>query len=80
MTTTTHIAIPEFSRLIGLPNSPAVADVRTDEDYYRSAIGTRRAETGPPRDRQVGSGIPRQEGDGGLPSRTEAGHETKGLT
>src|SRR5262245_39725104 len=33
MPATTLITVPQFSRLIGLPNSPAVIDVRIDDDY-----------------------------------------------
>jgi rhodanese-related sulfurtransferase len=33
MPATTLVTIPQFSRLIGLPNCPAVVDVRIDDDY-----------------------------------------------
>ena len=33
MPAATSITIAQFSRLIGLPNAPAVVDVRIDEDY-----------------------------------------------
>ena len=33
MPATTLITVPQFSRLIGLPSSPAVVDVRIDDDY-----------------------------------------------
>ena len=33
MLATTLITVPQFSRLVGLPNSPATVDVRIDDDY-----------------------------------------------
>ena len=33
MPSTTEITVPQLSRLIGLPTSPAIIDVRTDEDF-----------------------------------------------
>jgi rhodanese-related sulfurtransferase len=33
MPATTLITVPEFSRLIGLPNTPAFIDVRVEDDY-----------------------------------------------
>ena len=33
MPSTTEITIQQLSRLIGLPSSPAIVDVRIDEDY-----------------------------------------------
>ena len=33
MPATTLITTQQFSRLIGLPNTPAIVDVRIDEDY-----------------------------------------------
>jgi hypothetical protein len=33
MAATTLITVPQFLRLIGPPNSPAVVDVRIDDDY-----------------------------------------------
>lgn len=33
MTSTTEISVAQLSRLIGLPDTPALIDVRTDEDY-----------------------------------------------
>jgi rhodanese-related sulfurtransferase len=33
MPATTLITVPQFSRLIGLPDAPAVVDVRIDDDY-----------------------------------------------
>jgi rhodanese-related sulfurtransferase len=33
MPSTTEITTPQLARLIGLPNAPAIVDVRTDEDY-----------------------------------------------
>jgi len=33
MPSTTEITVPQLSRLIGLPGSPRLIDVRTDEDY-----------------------------------------------
>jgi rhodanese-related sulfurtransferase len=33
MPSTTEITVSQLSRLIGLPNSPAIVDVRTDEDF-----------------------------------------------
>ena len=33
MPAATIITVPQLSRLIGLPNAPAVIDVRTDDDY-----------------------------------------------
>jgi rhodanese-related sulfurtransferase len=33
MPATTLITVPQFSRLIGLPNAPAVVDVRIEDDY-----------------------------------------------
>jgi rhodanese-related sulfurtransferase len=33
MPATTLITVPQFSRQIGLPSSPAVVDVRIDDDY-----------------------------------------------
>jgi hypothetical protein len=33
MPATTLITTPQFSRLIGLPGTPAIVDVRIDDDY-----------------------------------------------
>jgi rhodanese-related sulfurtransferase len=33
MPATTLITVPQFARLVGLPNAPATIDVRTDDDY-----------------------------------------------
>ena len=33
MPATTLITTQQFSRLIGLPNTPAIVDVRIDDDY-----------------------------------------------
>jgi len=33
MPSTTEITVPQLSRLIGLPDSPAIVDIRSDEDF-----------------------------------------------
>src|SRR4029450_4223793 len=33
MSATTLITVPQFSRLVGLPSTPSVIDVRIDDDY-----------------------------------------------
>ena len=35
MPSTTEITVTQLSRLIGLPDAPAIVDVRIDEDYAR---------------------------------------------
>jgi rhodanese-related sulfurtransferase len=37
MPSTTEITVPQLSRLIGLPDSPAIIDVRSDEDFARDS-------------------------------------------
>jgi hypothetical protein len=33
MAISTLITVPQFSRLVGLPNTPGIVDVRIDDDY-----------------------------------------------
>jgi len=56
MTAATSITTPQLSRLIGLPNAPAIVDVRIDEDYRtdpRLLPGSRRRDH-----RAIGSWAP----------------------
>ena len=73
MPSTTEITVQQLSRLIGLPNAPAIVDVRTEEDYAsRSAPDPGLAPARLSRRQNLGERLPGPQRHRCLPARAEA--------